>query len=169
MENDSNDVEEISLCSDSSVFPFKGKLRPAEKFKINLVNEIKIKADSKLIKTQPLVYNKKPTLENRENSLRMENLDLNNSIPDTLNDENEPELRIRNPLEVLDRNDINILDGFNKNEILFKKIPFEVRKDIGMKYKEYCNEFDETYFRKKITGRCNNFRNYGRDNYSSRK
>jgi hypothetical protein len=112
---------------------------------MNLVNEIKIKVDSKLIKTRPLVYNKKPTLENRRNSLRVENLDLNNSIPDTLNDANEPELRIKNPLEVLDRNDIDILNGFNNNEILFKKIPFEVRKDIGMKYKKYCDDFDETY------------------------
>jgi hypothetical protein len=108
MENDTNVEEEIRLGSDPSVFPLKGKLRPAEKFKINLVNETNIKADSKLFKTRQLVHNKKPTLENIENLLRVENLDLNNSTPDALEYENEPELRFRNDLDVLDRNDINI-------------------------------------------------------------
>jgi hypothetical protein len=48
-------------------------------------------------------------------------------------------------LNALDRNDINILETFNKDEILFKKIPFKVRKDIATKYKEFCDVFEDTY------------------------
>jgi hypothetical protein len=37
------------------------------------------------------------------------------------------------------------LETFNKDEILFKKIPFGVRNDIANKFKEFCDVFDETF------------------------
>jgi hypothetical protein len=50
-------------------FHLKGKLKPADKFKIELMNKMIINIDSKLIETQPLVNIEKPTLKNIENSL----------------------------------------------------------------------------------------------------
>jgi hypothetical protein len=142
MENDSNYVENFRSDSETSDFPFKGKLKPADKFKIKLMNKMNINNDSKLIETRPLVNIEKPTLKNIESSLRDKKLILNNQSPDDLNDQN---IRIRNDLNVLDRNDFSILETFNKDEILFKKIPFAVRNDIANKYKEFCDVFDETF------------------------
>jgi hypothetical protein len=119
MENDSNDVEDFRSDSETSVFPFKGKLNPADKFKIGLMNKMIISNNSKLIETKLLVNFEKPTLKNVESSLRDKKLILNNQSPDDLNDEIDQEIRIRNDLNVLDRNDISILEIFNKDEILF--------------------------------------------------
>jgi hypothetical protein len=47
LENDSNDVDEVSLGSDPSVFPNLGKLRPADRYKAKLLNNIDIKTPLK--------------------------------------------------------------------------------------------------------------------------
>jgi hypothetical protein len=147
MENDTYVEDEIRLAFNPSVFPNLGKLRPADKFKMKLVSEIKIKTDWKLNKNRRFVYLKKPTLEISKDSLRVENVDLNNVPPDDLDNGNdliEHPIRIEDPLEVLDRHDIDVLDGFNNIEILFKRIPFDVRNDIARKFKDYCDEFDDS-------------------------
>jgi hypothetical protein len=91
MENDSNDVEDFRSDSETSIFPFKGKLKPADKFKIELMI---INNDSTRIETRPLVNIKKPTLKNVESSLRDKKLILNNQSPDDLKDENNQDIRI---------------------------------------------------------------------------
>jgi hypothetical protein len=76
---------------------------------------------------------------------------------------------------------MNFLETFNKDEILFKKVPFGVTKDISTKYKEFCDVFYDTYIApvklgnnsdilgKDYKKRCNNFRKYGWDYNPSRK
>jgi hypothetical protein len=55
MEHDTIVEEEIRLAPNPSDFPNLGKLRPADRFKMKLISEIKIKANSKLFKIRPLV------------------------------------------------------------------------------------------------------------------
>jgi hypothetical protein len=43
----------------------------------------------------------------------------------------------------LDQLDVDILDSFGGNGILFHKIPFNVRKDIVNRYSQYYDEFEE--------------------------
>jgi hypothetical protein len=43
---------------------------------------------------------------------------------------------------VLDNNDMEILESYGVKEILFKKIPFELRKNIATKYSELCEEIN---------------------------
>jgi hypothetical protein len=102
MENDSNDVEDFRSDSETSFFSFKGKLKPADKFKIELMNKMNISNNSKLIETKLFVNFEKPTLKNVESLLWDKKLILNNQFPDDLNDEIDQDIRIRNDLNVLD-------------------------------------------------------------------
>jgi hypothetical protein len=80
-ENDSNDVDEVSLVSDPSVFPNLGKLRRADQYKAKLLNNIDIKTNLKIIKTRLSNLVEDQNSEILENSLRVRGLDLNNVPP----------------------------------------------------------------------------------------
>jgi hypothetical protein len=77
-ENDSYDVDEVSLVSDPSVFPNLGKLRLADRYKAKLLNNIDIKTNLRIIQTRLSNLLEVQNSEIPENSLRIRGLDLNN-------------------------------------------------------------------------------------------
>jgi hypothetical protein len=165
-ENDSNDVDEVSLVSDPSVFPNLGKQRPADRYKAKLLNKIDIKFNLKIIQTRASNLIEVQNSEIPENLLRIGGLDLNNLPP--VNSDNSSSqinllpnenINIRDAQNVLDRNDYDLINALGRNNILFQKIPIDVRKDIIDRYSDNCEEFANVQiasvkrgdFRKEIT------------------
>jgi hypothetical protein len=116
-ENDSSDVDEVSLGSYPSVFPNLGKLRLADRYKAKLLNNIDINTNLKIFQIRPSNLLEVQNFENPENLLRVGGLDLNN-VPPVNSDNSSSQINlllneninIRDAQNILDRNDYDLIN-----------------------------------------------------------
>jgi hypothetical protein len=121
--------------------PKEENKNPPDKYKLKFINKIKAKSNAKQINTWLIKLDENKISEIIKNLLgvgfiifkKQDSLKASSSN-DLSSSSNDPKLKIRDSENVLNFHDIELLDGRQNNEILFKKIPYDVRKSTARKY-----------------------------------